>query len=217
MASTPVMQLCYPGYPIAEVSSRGLAAYTCSGSLSNRTGCSAQKWDRGRRERSRSCLCAVVGRLEVGCCVGTSAGVVILLQVGLEGRGTCVGGLVAKRGTGAGHEIVVVLGDACLALLHAPEDEGDAAKEERATDAADDAANDLLVVLAQAAATAACRAVGHGRIGDDGLAGGGDMGAGAGRRDLGGLAVDDGAVDGGVEANRGGDERRGADEGCGAD
>lgn len=160
-------------------------------------------------------MCSARRWLEVGCCVGAAAGVVVLLEVRLEGRGARVGGLVAEGRAGAGHEVVVVLGDSALALLHAPEDEGDAAEEEGAADAADDAANDLLVAVAQAAAAAAGRALGLGGVGDGGGAGAEDAGAGAGRGEQRGLAVDEGAVDGGVELDRGGDERRGADDGSG--
>jgi hypothetical protein len=154
--------------------------------------------------------------LEIGCCVRTSAGVVVLLEVRLEGRGAGVGGLVAKGSTSAGHEIVVVLGDSALALLHAPEDEGNSAEEESTTHATDDTSDDLLVVLAQTTTVAAAAALGLRGVGDGCLAGCGEDSAGASASDLGGLAVDDSAVDGGVDLDRGGDEGSGADDGGGA-
>lgn len=177
--------------------------YTSSGHGSDRGSRKARSWYRGRRERSGGCLCTEFGgRLEVGRCVGTSAGVVVLLEVRLERRGTCVVALVTKSGTGAGHEVVVVLGDAALALLHAPENKSNTAEEKSTTDTSNNTTDDLLVALAQTAAAAATVAVlGLRWVGHGCLAGGGDGCARACRGDLGSLAVDDGGVDGGVDAD----------------
>ena len=215
----------YPGYPVAEMASRGgLVIYTRSGSQSLvhvakvKSGVVVVVIAAGLPvyvvgvERSKRCT---VERLEVGRCVRTAAGVVVLLEIRLEGRGARVGWLVAESGTGAGHEVVVVLGDAALALLHAPEDESNAAEEEGTADTTDNTADNLLVALAQTATVAAAAALGLRGVGDGCLASGSEEGAGAGAGDLRGLAVDDGAVNGGVELNRGRDEGRGADEGCG--
>lgn len=84
--------------------------------------------------------------LKVGCRIRTSTGVMILLQVGLEGRGAgAVLGLVAESCTGAERHIVIVFSHTALTLLHAPEDEGDAAEEQGTTNTADNTTNDLLV------------------------------------------------------------------------
>jgi len=183
------------------------------------SGRKARSWYRGRRERSGGCLCTGFGgRLEVGCCVGASAGVVVLLEVRLERRGTSVVALVTESGAGAGHEVVVVLGDAALALLHAPENKSNTAEEESTTDTSNNTTDDLLVALAQTAAAAATVAVlGLRWVGHGCLAGGGDGCARACRGDLGSLAVDDGAEDSGVDADRGRDKRGGADNGSGPD
>lgn len=138
----------------------------------------------------------------------------VLLEVGLEGRGAGVGGLVTESSAGASHEVVVILGDAGLALLHAPEDEGNATEEEGTANTANDTADDLLVALAKTSAVVGralrLRGFGHGC-----LAGGINIGAGACGGNLGSLAVDDSAVDGGVELDGGGDEGCGADDGGG--
>jgi len=61
-----------------------------------------------------------------------------LVEVLLERRSSgSVLGLVAESCAGTRHEIVVVFLDTCLTLLHTPEDEGDAAEEQGAADAAD--------------------------------------------------------------------------------
>lgn len=100
----------------------------------------------------------------------------ILIEVGLEGR--CGShGLVAEGSAGASHEVVVVFGHAVLALLHAPEDKSDAAEEEGTANTADNAADDLLVGLAQTAATVVTGVLRCGRLGDQGLAGCGGDGA----------------------------------------
>ena len=117
----------------------------------------------------------MVACLEVGCRVGASTGVVILVEVLLEGRRPgSVLGFVAESCAGARHEIVVVFLNTCLALLHTPEDESDAAEEQSAADAADNTTNDLLVGFTNTApssvvvALLCCR-----RVGDDGLSSGG--------------------------------------------
>ena len=138
----------------------------------------------------------------------------VLLEVRLEGRGTSVGGLVAESSAGASHEVVVVLGDARLALLHTPEDKGNATEEKSTANTTNDTTDDLLVALAESTAVVAV-ALCLGRVGHGRLAGGDNVGAGAGRRGLGGLAVDDGAEDGGVDLDGGGDEGCGADDGGG--
>lgn len=91
----------------------------------------------------------------------------VLIEVGLEGR--CAShGLVAEGSAGAGHEVVVVFGHAVLALLHAPEDKGDAAEEEGTANTAGNAADDLLIGVGQTAGTAtfATGALGCGRFDD---------------------------------------------------
>jgi hypothetical protein len=142
---------------------------------------------------------------------------VVLLEVRLERRGTCVVSLVTKSGAGAGHEVVVVLGDAALALLHAPENKSNTAEEKSTADSTDNTTDDLLVALAQTAAAATVAVLGLRWVGHGCLAGGGDGCARACRGDLGSLAVDDGAVDSGVDANRSRDKRGGADDGSGPD
>jgi hypothetical protein len=93
-------------------------------------------------------------RLEVSSRIWASTGVVVLLEVRLEGRGTgAVLGLVTKSGASAGHEVIVVFVDARLALLHAPEDESDTAEEESTADSTDHASNDLFLGCADAAST----------------------------------------------------------------
>lgn len=136
----------------------------------------------------------------------------VLLQVRLEGRGAGVGGLVSKSSASSGHEVIVVLGDSALALLHAPEDEGDTAEQKSTTDATDNATDDLLVALAQAATVTARAADGLGGVGYGCLTGGLDKSAGACRGHRRSLAVDDCAEDGGVKLDRGGDKGSGAHE-----
>jgi hypothetical protein len=94
-------------------------------------------------------------RLEVGCRVGASTWVVVLLEVGLErcGRGGRVL-LVAKSGTCAGHQIVVILTDALLTAPHAPTDESNTTKEDGTTNTTNDTANDALFSAAQSTAAA---------------------------------------------------------------
>jgi hypothetical protein len=71
---------------------------------------------------------------------------VILFEVRLEGRGTgTVLRLVAEGSAGVEVEVVVVGSDLVLALLHAPEHEGNAAQKEGTANAADHTTNDLLV------------------------------------------------------------------------
>lgn len=94
--------------------------------------------------------------LKVGCRVWTSTGVVILLEIRLEGRGAgSILWLVAEGSAGTEGHVVVVFGDAALSLLHAPENEGDATKKEGTADASDNTTNDLFVGVAQAAAVVA--------------------------------------------------------------
>lgn len=125
----------------------------------------------------------------------------VLLEVRLERRSTGVVALVTKSGAGAGHEVIVVLGDAALALLHAPENKSNTAEEENTADTSNNTTDDLLVALAQAAAAVAAAILGLRCKGLGCLAGGGDGCARACGGDLGSLAVDDGAEDGGVDAD----------------
>lgn len=74
----------------------------------------------------------------------------ILLEVALERR-VALAGLVAERGARASHEIGVVLGDALLLAPHAPAHDGDAAQQDGTADATDDAADDGLLLAAEAA------------------------------------------------------------------
>lgn len=91
-------------------------------------------------------------RLEIGSGVGASSRVVVLLEIGLEGRGSCARGLVSEGSTSTGHQIIIVLGNSVLLLLHAPEDKGDTAKKKSTTNSTNDTSNDVLVGLAQAIA-----------------------------------------------------------------
>lgn len=94
--------------------------------------------------------------LEIGCRVGTSTGIVVLFEIGLEGRGAgSVLCLVAEGSAGTEGHVVVVFRDAVLPLLHAPENEGDAAQQEGATNTADNTTNHLFVGVAQAATVVA--------------------------------------------------------------
>lgn len=137
--------------------------------------------------------------LKVGSCIRATARVVILLEVGLEGRGTgAVLRLVAKGGASVEVQVIVISSDLVLTLLHAPEDKGNATEEESAANATDHAANDLLVGVAQAAVVAAtirlrCRWVGECLL----TSGNGDISSSRGSDfDLGSVALscDDGDV-----------------------
>lgn len=120
--------------------------------------------------------------LEVRSGIWTSTRVVVLLEVRLEGRGTgAVLRLVSKRSAGVEVQVVVVSCDLALALLHAPEDESNAAEQERTTDTANDTTDNLLVGVAQSTAVAAVRVLRCWWRGDFGLAGCDDSGSGAGR------------------------------------
>lgn len=141
----------------------------------------------------------------------------VLLEVRLEGRGAGVGGLVSKRSAGSGHEVIVVLGNSALALLHAPEDKSDSTEQKSATYTTDNTTDDLFVALAQAATVTARAALGLGWVGHGCLAGGLKESARACGSDLGSLAVDDGAEDGGVELNGSGHKRSGANKRCSPD
>ena len=121
-------------------------------------------------------------RLEVGSGIWTSTRVVVLLEVRLEGRGTgAVLRLVSKRSAGVEVQIIVVSCDLALALLHAPEDESNAAEKERTTDTANDTTDNLLVGVAQSTAVVAVRVLRCWWNGDFGLAGCNDSGSCAGR------------------------------------
>jgi hypothetical protein len=150
-------------------------------------------------------------RLKVGCCVGSSSGAVVLIQVGLEGAGSrAVLRLVAEGSSSTGHEVIVVFLDTCLALLHAPEDKGDAAEEQSTSDTSNDATNDLFVGFTDAAVTAFVVALLLcGSLGKRDLSGGGDRGAGT-SRGLGDLLAGTHCDNGGGKlAQGGGQEIRG--------
>lgn len=124
-------------------------------------------------------------RLEVCRCVGTSCTVVLILV--RDGGSRAVLGLVAKGSSRTGHEVIVVFLNTCLALLHAPEDESNATKQQSTSNASNNTANDLLVGVAEATVTFITRLFG-GCFGEGDLSGGGNRSAGAGRR-LGDLLV----------------------------
>lgn len=92
-------------------------------------------------------------RLEVCSGIWSATRVVVLLEVGVEGA--CRAGLVAEGSTGASHEVGVVLGDALLLAPHAPADDGNAAEEDGTAYAADDTADDCLLLGAEAIGSAA--------------------------------------------------------------
>lgn len=106
--------------------------------------------------------------------------------------------LVAKSSAGVEVEVVIVSSDLALTLLHTPEDEGNAAKEESAAYAADNAANDLFVGIAQAAVVIAIAGLRCRRVSDDCLAGCKRDRVGACGSDLDLLAVAFGGEDRGV-------------------
>lgn len=104
----------------------------------------------------------------------------ILLEVRLEWR--CAGvvlRLVTERGTSAERHVIIVLGDMVLALLHAPEDKGDATEKKSTTDSADHAADDFLVAVAYAATVVAGTFLRGRWVGDKSLASSDDLAAGA--------------------------------------
>jgi len=164
-------------------------------------------------------LCTYPGGagLKVGGSVGASTGVVVLLKVRLEGGGAgTVVGLVAQCSTGVEVEVVVVGRDLVLALLHAPENKSNASQEKSAADAADHAANDLLVGVAQTAIIAAVVGLRGWWVGNAGLAGGNGDRACASRGDfeLGSVAFR--GEDSYEDLRRRRHEGAGADDGGGA-
>lgn len=97
-------------------------------------------------------------RLEVGSCIWTTSRVVVLLEIRLEWRGTgAILWLVSERSASVEVQVVVVSCDLALALLHAPEDESNAAEKEHTTDTANDTTDDLLVGVAESAAVVTVR------------------------------------------------------------
>lgn len=152
------------------------------------------------------------GGLKVGSGVGTAAGVVVLFEVGLEGRRVVLG-LVAEGRTSAGHEIGVVLSHAALLLApHAPAHECYASEQKRTADTADYAANDGLVLVAQpAAASFAAAALGPESPGGGSHAGsrGENFLAGGGLDNF--LAIARGGEGAGDGARRQGNKRSGLD------
>lgn len=105
--------------------------------------------------------------------------------------------LISERRASACSEIIVVLGDAILAAIDAPENNGDAAEKDRTADTANDTADDFLVALAEAAAAVVAVAIlrkGHFRCG--GRARGDQVGRRSGRARLKGAAIANGGVDG---------------------
>lgn len=97
---------------------------------------------------------ALCRALEVGSGVGASTWVMVLLEVRLEWRSSVVVRLVSKSSTSSGHQIIVVLGDPVLTLLHAPEDEANTTEEESTSNTTHYTANDALLVRAEATAAA---------------------------------------------------------------
>ena len=125
-----------------------------------------QKVQDGRRYRQRAvhlvgpvCTCTAADCLKVGGGIGSAAGVVILLEVGLERRGVVLG-LVAEGGARVGHEVGVVFGNAVLLAPHAPAHEGDASEKDGAANTADYTADDALALAAEAAAATAAAGLG---------------------------------------------------------
>lgn len=108
----------------------------------------------------------------------------VLLEVRLEWRRTCVGRLVTKSSAGASHEIIVVFSDAALALLHAPENESNTTKEKSTANTSNYAADNLLVALSQTAAVVAATVLRLRKISHKGRTGGGKACARACRGDL---------------------------------
>lgn len=92
-------------------------------------------------------------RLEVGCRIGAPTGVVVLFEVRLERRGAVdILGFISQGRASTKCHIVVIGRNIVLTLLHAPEDESDAAQEKDTTNTTDNATDNVLVGLAQAAA-----------------------------------------------------------------
>jgi hypothetical protein len=214
-AYTPVMHRCYPEiHEKKEASRNRLIVFTCQSGILGRAHDMVVDVVNGA-SWAALCTCSDKNRLEVGCRVWTYTGVVVLFEVGLEGRGARLR-LVAKSGTGTSHEIIVVLGDALLALLHAPEDKGNTAKQEGTANTTNNTTDDFLVALAQTAAAVAATFLWRGWLGVLCLSGSCADDAGAGLGDLRCLSVGvDGGDDGSVELGRGGDEGRGPDDGSG--
>lgn len=127
------------------------------------------------------CFIGTALHLEVGSRIRASTGVVVLLEIRLEGRSTrAILLLVSEGRSSSGHEVVIVLVDTRLALLQAPEDEGDTTKEEGTAYSTDHATNNLLVGITETASIIATVRLRRGWIGDDSLAGRGDDTAGTG-------------------------------------
>lgn len=119
----------------------------------------------------------------------------VLVQVGLEWGGTgAVGVLVAEGSTSVVQEVIVVGSDLALALLHAPENEGNAAQQKGTTDTAYNTTDNLLVGVAQAAAVISAALLCIWRIGVGSLTSGNRniAGLGDGNLDLGTVALDGG-------------------------
>lgn len=142
-------------------------------------------------------------RLKVCRCIGASSRTVVLVLV--RGRCRAVLGLVTEGSSSAGHEVIVVFLDTCLALLHAPEDESNAAKQQSTSDASDDTTDDLLVGVAEATIAVACLLFGR-SFSEGDLSSSSDRGAGAGRG-LGDLLVAAHGDDGGGELAQGGGQQ----------
>lgn len=114
----------------------------------------------------------------------------VLLEIRLEWRGArAVLCLVSKGRSSVEVEVIVVDSDLVLALLHAPEDERDTAKKESTTDATNDAANNLLVGLADAVPASTVSLLRSRKGGNQYLASGDGHRARAGFGHLGDLAV----------------------------
>jgi hypothetical protein len=154
--------------------------------------------------------------LEVGRRIWARTGIVVLIEVRLERAcDSAVLWLVTQRSTRVDVQVIVVSRDLVLTLLHAPEHERNATEEQHTTHTADNAANDLLVALAQATAALAAAVLRRRRVGVLGGAGNGD-GGGAGGGDFDLLAVADGGEDGDVFLQRCRDELAGPHDGRGA-
>lgn len=106
--------------------------------------------------------------LKVGCSVWSTTRVVILLEVGLEGRAMVVMRLVTESCTSTAHQIIIVFGNTLLAAPDAIADDGNAAKKDGTTNSTHDTTNDLLVVISQTTAALAVALLGKRRFGNQG-------------------------------------------------
>lgn len=138
----------------------------------------------------------------------------VLLEVGLEGSVAGAGRvrrLITERCARVSNVVIVVVGHAVLATPDTPADDGNAAQEDGTANTAYDAADDLLVTVAQAAAVIVAIILGLRKFCRQGLSSSDQVGLLAAGSNLDILAVANGRVDGDERADR----RR--YEGCGSD